>query len=33
MLDRVIGGTHGRQRFNEVYRRLYSVALSGPNYG
>lgn len=33
LVDRVIGGSYGKRRFQRVYRRLHQVALTGLNYG
>lgn len=33
LLDRLIRGTYGRQRFQGLYRRAHNLALTGLNYG
>ncbi len=33
LVDRVIGGSYGKRRFQRAYRRLHQVALTGLNYG
>jgi FkbM family methyltransferase len=33
LLDRIIGGTYGRRRFQRLYRRVHEVSLIGLNYG
>lgn len=33
LVDRLIGGTYGRRRFQRLYRRVHEVALIGLNYG
>lgn len=33
VIDRVVGGTYGRRRFQSMYRRVHNIALIGLNYG
>lgn len=33
LIDRVIGGSYGRRRFQGVYKRLHELSLTGLNYG
>jgi FkbM family methyltransferase len=33
LVDRIIGVTYGKRRFQRMYRRVHHVALTGMNYG